>query len=122
MRVKGKQYKKESLEKLIKKEVKTVKLNRQELLKNPGKLTDYIRISPVRGKWKGKGVIELNLVKTGALFEQAGLKSGDLAVELNGIDLTDTQQAFTLMKEFPTMTDMTLSVERGGGQLHELYF
>lgn len=105
---------------VVKAEVKTVNLNRKELLKNPGKLTDYIRISPVRENGKVKGY-RVKPGKDRALFEQAGLKSGDLAVELNGIDLTDTQQAFTLMKAFPTMTDMTLSVERGG-QLHELYF
>lgn len=109
-----------SVSKPIKGKVKTVNLDRQALLSNPGKLTDYIRISPVREN----GVVKGYRVKPGkdrALFEASGLKSGDLAVELNGIDLTDTQQAFTLMKEFPTMTDMTLSVERGG-QLHELYF
>jgi len=102
-----------------KREVKTVNLDRKELLKNPGKLTDYVRISPVRED----GVVKGYRVKPGkdkTLFEEAGLKNGDLAVELNGIDLTDTQQAFELMKEFPTMTDMTLSVERSG-QLHELY-
>lgn len=101
-------------------EIRTVKLDRQALLKNPGKLTDYIRISPVRQNGKVKGY-RVKPGKDRSLFEQAGLKSGDLAVELNGIDLTDMQQAFTLMKEFPTMTDMTLTVERAG-QLHELYF
>jgi len=103
-----------------KKRPQTVNLDREELLSNPGKLTDYIRISPVRED----GQISGYRVKPGkdkTIFEEAGLKSGDLAVELNGIDLTDTQQAVTLMKEFPTMTDMTLSVERDG-QLHELYF
>jgi general secretion pathway protein C len=105
---------------VIRADVRTVNLDRKELLKDPGKLTDYIRISPVRKNGKVKGY-RVRPGKDRALFEQAGLKSGDLAVELNGIDLTDTQQAFTLMKEFPTMTDMTLSVERGG-QLHELYF
>jgi len=102
-----------------KQEVKTINLDRKALQENPGKLTDYVRISPVREN----GVVKGYRVKPGkdkSLFEEAGLKNGDLAVELNGIDLTDTQQAFTLMKEFPTMTDMTLSVERGG-QLHELY-
>ena len=101
------------------KKVNTVNLDRDELLKNPGALTDYVRISPVRED----GIVKGYRVKPGKIktvFEAAGLKSGDLAVELNGIDLTDTQQAFTLMKEFPTMTDMTLSVERDG-QIHELY-
>jgi general secretion pathway protein C len=103
-----------------KRDVKTVNLDRQELLSDPGKLTDYIKISPVRKD----GVVKGYRVKPGknkTFFNEAGLKSGDLAVELNGVDLTDTKEAFTLMKEFPTMTDITLSVERDG-QLHELYF
>lgn len=99
---------------------KTVNLDRAELLSNPGKLTDYIRISPVREDGQIKGY-RVRPGKDRTIFEEAGLKDGDLALELNGIDLTDTQQAVTLMKEFPTMTDMTLSVERDG-QLHELYF
>jgi len=111
---------KSSSRRSTKAEAKTVNLDRQELLKNPGKLTDYIRISPVREDGKVKGY-RVKPGKDKTLFEEAGLKNGDLAIELNGIDLTDTQQAVTLMKEFPTMTDMTLSVERDG-QLHELYF
>ncbi|MEI6898017.1 MAG: type II secretion system protein GspC [Psychromonas sp.] len=100
-------------------DVKIVNLDRQELLKNPGKLTDYIRISPVRKDGEVQGY-RVKPGKNKTFFQEAGLKSGDLAVELNGIDLTDTQQAFTLMKEFPTMTDISLSVERDG-QLHEIY-
>ncbi len=109
-----------SSKKVKKNQVKTVNLDRKELLKNPGKLTDYIRISPVREDGEVKGY-RIKPGKERSLFDQAGLKNGDLAIELNGIDLTDTQQAFTLMKEFPTMTDMSLTVERDG-QLHELYF
>lgn len=101
-------------------QVKTVNLDRKALLKDPGKLTDYIRISPVRENGAIKGY-RIKPGKDRTLFDQAGLKSGDLAIELNGIDLTDMQQAFGLMKEFPTMTEMSLTVERGG-QLHELYF
>ncbi len=104
----------------IKKKVRTVNLDRKALLKNPGKLTDYIRISPVREDGQIRGY-RVKPGKDRALFEQAGLKRGDLAVELNGIDLTDMKQAMTLMKEFPTMTEMSLSIERDG-QLHELYF
>lgn len=101
-------------------ELKTVKLDRQALLKDPGKLTDYIKISPVRESGEIKGY-RIKPGKDRTLFDQAGLKNGDLAIELNGIDLTDMQQAFGLMKELPTMTDVSLTVERGE-QLHELYF
>ena len=99
---------------------KTIKLDRKEILRNPGKLTDYIRISPLRKD----GEIQGYRVRPGrdrSVFEASGLKSGDIAIELNGVDLTDMQEAFTLMKEFPTMTDMSLTVNRNG-QLHDLYF
>ena len=98
---------------------KSVDLDRSALLKDPGKLTDYIRISPYRQDGAIVGY-RLRPGKDRTLFEQAGLKNNDLAVELNGVDLTDTQQAFSLMKDFPTMTDLSLTVERNG-QLHELY-
>ncbi len=96
-----------------------VNLDRKALIKNPSKLSDFIRISPVREKKALKGY-RVKPGKDRSLFDQAGLKSGDLIVELNGIDLTDTQQAFTLLKEFPSMTEMSLTVQRGG-QLHEMY-
>jgi len=109
-----------SREKISASEVKKINLDRQALLKNPAKLTDYIRISPVRKDNQLTGY-RVRPGKDRSLFDEAGLKYNDLAIELNGIDLTDMQQAFSLMKAFPTMTDMSLTVERNG-QLHELYF
>lgn len=101
-------------------QVHRVALDRKALLQDPGKLSDYIHISPVRENGDVRGY-RVKPGKDRGLFDQAGLKDNDLAVELNGIDLTDTQQAFTLMKAFPTMTEMSLTVERDG-QLYELYF
>lgn len=101
-------------------ERKLVKLDRKAILRNPGKLTDYIRISPVRKDGNVLGY-RVRPGRDRSVFEGAGLISGDIAIELNGVDLTDMQQAFTLMKEFPTMTEMSLTVNRNG-QLHELFF
>ena len=98
---------------------RSIKLDRKAILKNPGKLTDYIRISPVRKDGEILGY-RLRPGRDKTLFEEAGLKYGDIAIELNGVDLTDMQQAFTLMKAFPTMTELSLTVNREG-QLHELY-
>ena len=95
-----------------------LKIDRQDLLKNPGKLTDYIRISPYRKDGEVLGY-RLRAGKDKTLFEQAGFKKNDLAIELNGVDLTDKQQAFSLMKEFSTMKNINLTVEREG-QLYEL--
>lgn len=99
---------------------KIVKLDRKAILSNPSKLTDYIRISPVRKEGEILGY-RVRPGRDRSVFDAAGLKSGDIAVELNGVDLTDMQQALTLMKAFSTMTDLSLTVNRDG-QLHELYF
>ncbi|MDN2664461.1 type II secretion system protein GspC [Psychromonas sp. 14N.309.X.WAT.B.A12] len=99
---------------------KEIPLDRDELVEDPGKLLDYVRISPVREGDQIKGY-RVNPGKNPELFEEAGLKAGDLAVELNGVDLTDITQAVSLMKEFPTMTEMSLTIDRDG-ELNELYF
>ena len=97
----------------------TVDLNRSELLKDPSKLTNYINISPVREDGEIKGY-RVNPGRDPALFEQAGLENGDLVIELNGIDLTDMAESMTLLQEFPTMTEISLTVDREG-QLYDLY-
>ncbi|HIP75797.1 MAG TPA: type II secretion system protein GspC, partial [Psychromonas hadalis] len=97
----------------------TVKLNRAEILKNPAKLTHYIRISPVREDGLIKGY-RLRPGRDPSVFNDAGLKAGDIAVELNGTDLTNMAEAMTLMKAFPTMTSISVNVLRNG-QVHELF-
>ncbi|WP_369434679.1 PDZ domain-containing protein [Psychromonas sp. MME1] len=77
-------------------------------------------MSPVREDNEIKGY-RVSPGKDKDLFEEAGLQSGDLAVEVNGVDLTDMQEALGLMKMLPTMSEITLTVERGG-ELHEIYF
>ncbi|MFT6925364.1 MAG: general secretion pathway protein C [Psychromonas sp.] len=101
-------------------ESNTIDLDRDEILKDPGKLTNYVSISPVRENGEIKGY-RINPGKDPELFEQAGLEAGDLVVELNGVDLTNLAESMSLMKEFPTMTDISLTVDREG-QLYELYF
>ena len=97
-----------------------IALDREELLSNPSKLLDFINISPVREGNQVKGY-RVKPGKDASLFEEAGLQSGDLAVELNGVDLTDTSEAVGLMKEFPTMTEISLTIDRNG-ELNELFF
>lgn len=97
-----------------------IDLDRGEILKDPSKLTNYINISPVREGGEIKGY-RLTPGKDPSLFEQAGLENGDLVVELNGVDLTNMAESMSLMKEFPTMTEISLTVDREG-QLYDLYF
>ena len=101
------------------KKTKEVELDRDTLIENPDKLLDYISISPVREGNQIKGY-KVNPGKKPELFEDAGLQPDDLVIELNGVDLTDISEALGLMKEFPTMTEMSLTVDRDG-ELNELF-
>ncbi|MCJ8352213.1 type II secretion system protein GspC [Moritella sp.] len=92
---------------------------RKTLLKNPASITDYVRISPVRKNGKLSGY-RVNPGKNRQLFKDVGLKPNDLAVSLNGYDLTDTRQAMEVAKQLKDLTEMSLTVERDG-QLHSIY-
>lgn len=88
---------------------------RDDFAKNPQALLDLIRLSPVRKNGKLLGY-RLNPGKDPQLFKQAGFRGNDLAVEVNGYALTDMQQAMSAMREFRTMTEANIIVERNGVQ------
>lgn len=86
---------------------------RTELLSNPGNLFKYLSIKPAMKDGKPAGY-ELNPGSEGKMFLDAGLKPGDIAVEMNGYDLTDTNQAMQVMGQIQDMTEITLVVDRNG--------
>ncbi|MEJ6476012.1 type II secretion system protein GspC [Pseudoalteromonas piscicida] len=86
---------------------------RQELLQDPGKLFDYIRISPERSNGQLIGY-RLTPGKDPELFKQVGLKSNDLAIAINGFQLTDMKQAMSAINELRTSTDANITIERDG--------
>ena len=93
---------------------------RAEILKNPGKIIDYITISPVRVGGRIKGY-RLNAGRQPELFRQSGLKANDLAVSINGYDLTDMAQSLQVMAQLKNMDDNMITVERNG-QLTDIQF
>ena len=88
---------------------------KDEMTKNPGKLLDYINISPVINDGKLKGY-RVNPGKDVAFFQRIGLQANDLAVSINGYDLRDNSQAMQIMQQLSSMTEMNLTVERNGLQ------
>lgn len=93
---------------------------RAEILKNPGKIVDYISITPVSRKGKVSGY-RLNPGRRPELFQQSGLKARDLAIAINGYDLTDTSQSIRVMSELKNMKNIMITVERDG-QLTDIEF
>lgn len=103
-----------------KKLTKELAKTRSEILKDPGKIIDYISITPVNRGGSIKGY-RLNPGKRPELFSHSGLQPRDLAVAINGYDLTDTSQSLRVMSELANMTNILITVERDG-QLTDIEF
>jgi general secretion pathway protein C len=89
---------------------------REELLEEPGKLFDYIRVSQAMSDGELIGY-RLSPGKEPALFKQMGLKNNDLAVSINGYQLTDLKQAMSAINELRNSTDAIITIERDGEQI-----
>ncbi|SES98478.1 type II secretion system protein GspC [Thorsellia anophelis] len=86
---------------------------KDELLASPEKLFDYIAISPVKEDNQLLGY-RINPGKDAQMFTELGFMPGDLAVEINGVDLKDEIQSLALLSELPEMTELSINVERDG--------
>ncbi len=91
----------------------TAKNLRNELANNPAKIGDYLHISPKRKEGSIVGYT-LRPGKKPAFFKQAGLKAGDVAVQMNGFDLIAPAQAMQAMAEMKKARDISLLVDRQG--------
>ncbi|MBQ4801046.1 type II secretion system protein GspC [Pseudoalteromonas sp. MMG006] len=89
---------------------------REELLKEPGKLFDYIRVSQAMSDGELIGY-RLSPGKEPELFKQMGLKNNDLAISINGYQLTDLKQAMSAINELRNSTDANITIERDGEQI-----
>lgn len=88
---------------------------RSELMADPGKITDYLNISPVQVDGRMTGY-RLNPGSNPEFFNQSGLQANDLAISINGLDLRDNMQAMQAMQQMAGTTEMTVTVERQGEQ------
>ncbi|MBA6342419.1 type II secretion system protein GspC [Colwellia sp. MB02u-10] len=86
---------------------------RTELASDPGKITDYLKISPKRENGKITGY-QLMPAKDPTFFQSAGLKSGDVAVQMNGFDLTAPQEAAQALQSLKEQREVSLLLDRNG--------
>ncbi len=93
---------------------------RKDLTDNPGKITDYLRISPAR---KGGEIIgyRLSAGKDPEFFKLSGLKAGDVAVQMNGYDLLTPVEAAQAMAALKTEGDISLLVNRNDDLVEILF-
>lgn len=86
---------------------------RDEVLKDPAKAPEYIRVQPanVGGQLKGYRVYP---GKDRSAFSAAGLRPGDLVTSVNGVQLDDPARALQLLGDLSQAGQLNLVVERGG--------
>lgn len=88
---------------------------RDELLRNPQRAGELIRIQPVNQP--GSSQIQGYRVYPGkdrALFNRVGLRSGDLVTAVNGQSLQDPAQGFKILSDLTNASQISLEINRRG--------
>jgi len=86
---------------------------RAEILRDPSKAADFIRVRPVYSKGQLTGY-RIYPGKDRALFTKVGLRSGDLVTKINGEGLNDPQKAFSMLSTLSNATSISLELQRRG--------
>jgi len=86
---------------------------RSQLLSDPSKVSNYIRIQPVSA---GGGVSGYRIYpgQDQSVFSAAGLKPGDIVTSINGVQLTDPAKSLQLLGDLSRNNQLRLTVTRGG--------
>ncbi|EGA70845.1 general secretion pathway protein C [Vibrio sinaloensis DSM 21326] len=92
---------------------------RQEIRKDAKQIFQYVRMSQVKRDGDVMGY-RLTPGKDKALFDSVGLKAGDVATQINGLDLKDSAAMGEIFQSLSQLTELTLTVERDG-QPYEIY-
>lgn len=85
----------------------------EQVSADPLSITDFVSISPAMENGELIGY-RLQAGQNPELFRQTGFQNGDLAVAINGYDLTDMQQAMEFSNELTTLTRADISILRDG--------
>ena len=99
---------------------KQAKALKNDINENPGKITDYLKIGPKR---KGGQIVGYQLMpgRNPDFFKVSGLKSGDVAVQMNGYDLTQPAEAAQALRALKEEREISLLVDRNGNLIEILF-
>ncbi len=88
---------------------------RQQMLANPAKVQDYIRVQPAPNA-TGNGQMGYRIFpgRDRAVFNGAGLHPGDVVTAVNGVQLDDPAKSLQLLSDLSQASSVTLTVMRGG--------
>lgn len=86
---------------------------REQILANPAKAGEYIRIQPVYNEGKLQGY-RLYPGKNRELFGNLGLQAGELVTSVNGVTLDDPAKSLQMLSTLAQASSLTLTLERAG--------
>lgn len=100
--------------------INSAKQLRADLNDDPGKITDYLRFAPENKAGEIVGY-RLSPGKNPDFFNLSGLKSGDIAVQMNGYNLLAPLELAQAMSALKTERDISLMVERNSDLIQILF-
>lgn len=93
---------------------------KNDIVGDPGKITDYLKIIPKRENGDIVGY-QLMPGKDAEFFQSSGLKSGDVAIQMNGFDLTVASEAAQALQVLKEEQELSLLIDRNG-EMTEILF
>jgi general secretion pathway protein C len=88
----------------------------QQLRENPQKLLSLVRLEPVEQEGKFSG-FRLSPGRDAALLSRFDLKSGDILVAVNGVDLDSPLKGLSLIEQLGQSSQLNLAILRNGQPL-----
>jgi general secretion pathway protein C len=93
----------------------------EEAMRNPAELFSQARILPKYENGQMTGV-QLNSIQPGSLFEEIGIRDGDVITEVNGIVVASPQDSAALLRELTEATEFQVTVTGADGQPRTLNY
>lgn len=86
---------------------------RDQLLQDPSKASEYIRVQPASQNGQLRGY-RLYPGRDRELFNNVGLRPGDVVTAVNGIELDNAQKALQMLNDLSQASNFALTIDRGG--------
>lgn len=93
----------------------------EEAMRNPAELFSQARILPKYENGQMTGV-QLNSIQPGSLFEEIGIRDGDVITQVNGIVVSSPQDSAALLRELTESNVFEVSVQGADGQPRTLSY